>query len=113
MLTPVRDRCLSAGTIARNISNAPRAGSPVPALLIDVVGYIRHQISAVGCSDMDGALQKAMSDFEWLILPMDRCENVPGELTSKLDDACISRFECYKFGQASEIAKASASAMAI
>lgn len=91
----IRDLRLDVGNIARIFSNAPYQGRPIPVLLIDVAAYIRHQISA-GQAGLNNALAKASRDAEWLILPLDLSEGVPGELTAMLDDGCITRFQRYR-----------------
>lgn len=74
----------------------PEKNHLVQVLLIDVVSYLQHQIDT-GYIGLNDALEKATQDSEWLILPLDPSYGVPGELTSKLDDGCISDFERYRF----------------
>ncbi len=69
---------------------------PIHVLLIVVVSYLRHHIRT-SHADLNDALEKAIRDSEWLILPLDPSEGAPSELTAMLDDGCISDFERYRF----------------
>ncbi|MDO8273032.1 MAG: hypothetical protein Q7U82_14145 [Gammaproteobacteria bacterium] len=80
-------------SILRALSNEVSQNSLIQILLINVVGFL-HSIRGVELAE---AIHKAEKDQEWLVLPLDPCTEVPGELTSKLDDGCISEFECFQF----------------
>jgi len=72
-------------------------GEKIQVLLIDVVAFIKNQIS-LGVPNLGEALRKSTTDAEWLILPLNPGENnASTELTSKLDATCISNFECFRF----------------
>ena len=71
-------------------------GSTIHVLLIDVVAYLRYHM-CTGHAGLNDAFEKATRDSEWLILPLDPCEDAPGELTAKLDDGCVAEFERYRF----------------
>lgn len=54
------------------------------------------------------ALGNAIYNFEWLILPLDRCKDEKDELTSALDDGCISNFERFNFEKKNDCLKPNA-----
>lgn len=82
--------------IPRQMAYFHRQGRPITVLLIDVVSHLRKQILD-GQRELEVALEKAIRDSEWLILPLDPMEGNPGEQTAALDISCVSTFECYRF----------------
>lgn len=66
----------------------------VQVLLVDVVKHLSARVVG-GEAGLDGVLQNAAHDTEWLILPKDAAPSIPGELTSALDISCISKFTSY------------------
>ena len=81
------------GKIARGMSNHTTANQLVDVLLIDVATFF----AAKANTGLTQAIHNAERDQEWLILPLDPSQGVSGELTAKLDDGCISNFECFRF----------------
>lgn len=78
--------------IPRQVASVNRQGRPMPVLLIDVVSFLREEIRK-GQRNLEGSLEKAIRDSEWLVLPLDAADGIPGERTAALDISCISTFE--------------------
>jgi hypothetical protein len=82
--------------LLRNLTNAPHSGRLVRILLIDVVSFLRAQ-AATARESLVEATENAKRYSEWLVLPIDQPPDLQGELTAKLDDACIRCFERFRF----------------
>ncbi|MGD0960571.1 MAG: hypothetical protein ABSB19_12265 [Methylomonas sp.] len=65
----------------------------VDVLLIDVVSALCSRKNTNSAQ----TLANAKRDEEWLVLPLELPQNIRGELSSFLDDGCISKFECFKY----------------
>ena len=83
--------------IMRSFNNAKLVGQPVEILLIDVVSFLCAQQAEKTKEDLSKAIANAKRDAEWLVLPTGYAVEIPGELTSKLDDGCIKDFDCFRF----------------
>ncbi len=57
----------------------------VSILLVDVVSFLAAQANP----SLAVALKNAERDEEWLVLPLDPAPEIPGELTSALNDGCL------------------------
>ncbi|MEC4678298.1 MAG: hypothetical protein VST69_06040 [Nitrospirota bacterium] len=75
--------------IMRQQSNVHCAGQPSSILLINVISFLSAQFKATG-ENFSKALKNARKDSEWLVLPLGPATDIPGELTSKLDDGCLN-----------------------
>ena len=72
----------------RNLTKGKRQVATV--LVIDTAAVLRAQSKY---HDYAQAIANAERDGEWLVLPFDTPERIPGELTALLDDGCIERVE--------------------
>ena len=64
-------------------------------LLIDVLVNLRFH-KQNGHSNLDGAIEKAETDKEWLILPITVMRDCSTEFTGKLDQNCFSLIQKFK-----------------
>jgi hypothetical protein len=61
-------------------------------LLIDVATYLQ-----ANAPSMRQAIENAMRDKEWLILPTDTPPELNGQFGAKLNDGCIVEFQKFKY----------------
>jgi len=75
--------------VSRIVSNKDQAGTLSTIMLIDATTYLK----SIGTRSRAKAIANAEKDAEWLVLPLDRPDELSSELTSVLYDGCISKFE--------------------
>ena len=82
--------------IIRQFAKSNHAGKLSTIVLIDVVSFFDSQ-KFKSSLNLNYAIKNAKRDSEWLVIPIDHAPDIPGELTSKLDDGCIHSFKCFQF----------------
>lgn len=90
--------CLSTEATNREIIEAAvssliAATKLIDILLIDVVNLLRTRKN----TNLAQAIANAERDSEWIVLPLEPAQDIPGEFTARLDDGCISSFERFKY----------------
>lgn len=80
--------------IAATVAVLSQTRPNIEILLVNVERFLTEKAQAV----FQEALNNAQRDREWLVLPLDRFDPGSPELTSKLDDACITTFERFRIG---------------
>jgi hypothetical protein len=81
--------------LPRILSRRMRARRPVEVLVLDCISFLRRQSKDTRVSPE--ALCKAERDAEWLVLPIDQAEHIPGEFTAALDTSLLSGVERFRF----------------
>ena len=82
--------------IPRLFAASFRNDKAVSVLLVDVATFL-YDRATKGAYNLETAFNKATRDTEWLILPLDPVERIPGENTAALDISCISKFDSLKW----------------
>lgn len=84
-------------SILRALSAFKNPASTSTLLLIDATTYLKQEASSNKMYFLS-ALKNAQRDEEWLALPLDLCEGVPGEFSALLDDGCLDhQFERFRY----------------
>lgn len=79
------------GRVLANKNNPVKEANIWIVDVVTLLNYYKRQ----GVPSLDPAIGFATGDKEWLVLPIDPCPSIHGELTAIVDDHCISKCEKY------------------